>query len=187
MKRNDVFSIPRGFFSGAGGNPLPSPISLGSSPRHHPLKNHRIARTIWIFLLSAALVACTETPDNEQDAATVTSDPLAAMCLQLPGFVSEFTDVIDRSDTIDPQVMVDQSRFAASNIYSVIEIARRQGVHVNSPKLQWAKWAQTSAEAYVYLNDTGYEGYSDREGLEALTRIYHAFKEASANCQDVTA
>jgi hypothetical protein len=187
MKRSDAFSIPRGFFSGAGGNPFPSPISLGSSPRHHPSKNHRIARTVWIILLSAALVACAETPSIEQNAATVTSDPLATMCLQLPGFVSEFTDVIDHSDTFDPRVMVDQSRFAASNIYSVIEIAKRQGLNVNSPKLQWAKWAQTSAEAYVYLNDTGYEGYTDQEGLEALTRIYHAFKEASSNCQDVTA
>ena len=114
-------------------------------------------------------------------------DPLSTMCMQIPGFVEEFTDAIDNADTRDPVVTVDQSGFAASNIYSVIEIAKRQGVNVNDPKLHWVKWAQTSAEAFRYLNDTGLKGYSDEEGIEALTRIYGWFQQASANCQEVIA
>jgi hypothetical protein len=60
-------------------------------------------------------------------------------------------------------------------------------VNVNDPKLQWVKWTQTAAEAYGYLNETGYEGYTDEEGLEALTRIYGLFQQAAANCQEVIA
>ena len=142
---------------------------------------------VGIVLLSAILVACAESPASEQAASEVAMDPLSTMCMQIPGFVEEFTDAIDNADTRDPVVTVDQSGFAASNIYSVIEIAKRQGVNVNDPKLQWVKWAQTAAEAYGYLNDTGYEGYSDEEGLEALTRIYGWFQNASGNCQEVIA
>jgi len=187
MERNSLLSKWRGFFSGAGGTPLPSYISLGTRPRHHHTTTPRAFRTVGIVLLSAILVACSETPAMEQTAAQGAADPLATMCLQLPGFVDEFTDAIDHADTRDPVVTVDQSGFAASNIYSVIEIAKRQGVNVNDPKLQWVKWAQTAAEAYGYLNETGYEGYSEEEGLEALTRIYGWFQNASANCQEVIA
>ena len=187
MERNSLLSKWRGFFSGAGGTPLPSYISLGTRPRHHHTTTHRAVRMLGIVFLSAILVACSEAPATEQAAPGLATDPLSTMCLQLPGFVEEFTDAIDRADTRDLEVTVDQSGFAASNIYSVIEIAKRQGVNVNDPKLQWVKWAQTAAEAYGYLNDTGYEGYSDEEGLEALTRIYGCFQSASANCQEVIA
>jgi hypothetical protein len=142
---------------------------------------------VGIVLLSAILVACSDKPTPEQTSSQLAADPLATMCLQLPGFIDEFSDAIDHADTRDPVVTVDQSGFAASNIYSVIEIAKRQGVNVNDPKLQWVKWTQTAAEAYGYLNDTGYEGYTDEEGLEALTRIYGLFQQAAANCQEVIA
>ena len=187
MERNSLFSSWCGFFSGAGGTPLPSYISLGTRPRHHHTTTHRAVRMLGIVFLSAILVACSEAPATEQVSPGVDTDPLSTMCLQLPGFVDEFTDAIDHADTRDPVLTVDQSGFAASNIYSVIEIAKRQGVNVNDPKLQWVKWAQTAAEAYGYLNETGYEGYSEEEGLEALTRIYGWFQNASANCQEVIA
>jgi len=187
MERNSLLSNWRGFFSGAGGTPLPSYISLGTRPRHHHTTAHGAFRMVGIVLLSAILVACSDKPTPEQTSSQLAADPLATMCLQLPGFIDEFTDAIDHADTRDPVVTVDQSGFAASNIYSVIEIAKRQGVNVNDPKLQWVKWTQTAAEAYGYLNETGYEGYTDEEGLEALTRIYGLFQQAAANCQEVIA
>ena len=187
MKRVCVYSIPRGFFSGARGTALPSSLSRDSSPGHHLSTIHRTFRTVGIVFFSAFLVACSDLSAEEQTSPKVVTDPLSTMCLQLPGFVNEFTDAIDRAGTRDPVVTVEQAGSAAAHIYSVIEIAKMKGVNVNDPKLQWLKWAQTSAQAYRYLNDSGLEGYSDEEGIEALTRIYGWFQKASANCQEVIA
>lgn len=126
-----------------------------------------------------ALVGCSPAPAEQ----SVEPDPLRNLCDDLVGQVESFNEGVDRAGQGQNTESTRQTRFAAANIDSMIEIAKRQGLDTTAPATQWLESVQLAAQVFVHVSDTGFEGVSDEDAIAALQRIDQWFAYAVEQCE----
>ena len=139
--------------------------------------------TLWLVTLTAALtvvlVACTPaTSEVEAD----DRDLVGELCEELVPQIESFQDGVDKAVEGDSEGALRQTRFAASSVHSVIEIASRQGLDLDAAGHEWIASVQLAAEAFVTYGDNGFEGFSDEEATQMLRRIDDWFIYAKDRC-----
>jgi hypothetical protein len=135
------------------------------------------AMALLTAVLALFLVAC-QKPEVE-----VAANPMAELCDDLVGQVESFNEGVDRAGQGQPLESTQQTRFAAANIDSMIEIAKRQGLDTATPATEWVDSVQLAAQVFVQVSDSGFDGVSDEDAIAVLERIDQWFAYAVDQCE----